>query len=91
MHHNYISKQGEPAETAKRAWGRWWEEAERMTEGNDGSGSPFAKDHDGTVWKLIDLFNENDFAMDTEHGLPNGRRALLLCKHCRATNITKAG
>ena len=33
VHHGYISKAGEPAETARRAWERFWEEADLMIDG----------------------------------------------------------
>ena len=62
-----------------------------MAEGLDQDGTPFANDIDGTIWKFVFTFCENDFDMDVEHGLPNCKRALLFCKHCRVTNFTKRG
>ena len=62
-----------------------------MVGGRDRNGTPIAKDDDGTMWKFVFLFCENDFDMDAEHGLPNSKRAYLFCKHCLATNITKRG
>ena len=56
-----------------------------MAEGTDQYG-PIATDEDGTVWKFVFTFCENDFDMDVEHGLPNYLRAKLFCKHCEATN-----
>ena len=50
----------------------------------DSNGLRFAKDPDGTVWTCEFLFAENEFGMDHEHGLPNAKRGLLLCKHCLA-------
>ena len=91
IHHGYISKQGDPAETARRAWGKFWEEVDQMAEGVDQDGIPFARDDDGTVWKFEFTFCEQDFDMDAEHGLPCNKRALLFCKHCRATNSTVRG
>ena len=89
VHHGYIDKHGDPAKSAQKAWGHFWEEVEYMAEGNDRLGQPVAKDDDGTMLKFVFLFCENDFDMDAEHGLPNSRRANLFCKHCRATNVCK--
>ena len=61
-----------------------------MAEGHDRLHRPVAKDDDGTIWKFIFLFCENDLEMDREHGLPNNSRAVLFCKHCLATNVTAA-
>ena len=86
VHHGYISKQGDSAETARRAWGKFWDDVEQLAEGYDQNGIPFAEDLDGTIWKFVFTFCENDLDMDVEHGLSNCKRAVLVCKHCRATN-----
>ena len=86
MSHGYINKHGDSAETARRAWGRFRDAIDEMAEGTDQDG-PIAKDEDGTVWKFVFTFCENDYDMDAVHGLPNYKRAELFCKHCRATNF----
>ena len=91
IHHGYIAKQAEPAEIGRPPWEKFWEEVEYIVGGRDRNGTPIAKDDDGTMWKFVFLFCENDFDMDAEHGLPNSKRAYLFCKHCLATNITKRG
>ena len=93
IHHGYIKekKLAEPAEIGRPPWEKFWEEVEYMVEGRDRNGTPIAKDDDGTMWKFVFLFCENDLDMDQEHGLPNCKRAHLFCKHCRATNLTKQG
>ena len=47
--HAYINKHGDPAETARRGWNRFWDAVDEMAEGIDESGHPIAKDEDGTV------------------------------------------
>ena len=89
VHHGYIDKHGDPAESARRAWDKFWEEVEYMAEGHDRLHQPIAKDGDGTIWKFIFMFCENDLDIDSEHGLPNNSRSVLFCKHCLATNIMK--
>ena len=64
IHHGYISKKGDPAETARRGWAKFWEEVDNMAEGLDENGTPFAKYIDGTSWKFVFTFCENDFDMD---------------------------
>ena len=86
VHHGYIAKDGDSVETARQAWLKCWEDVGPLAEGYDQNGIEFAKDADGTVWKFVFTFCENDFDMDVEHGLPNSKRAKLFCKHCRATN-----
>ena len=78
LSHGYINKQGDPAETARVAWGKFWDAIDEMAEGTDQDG-PIAKDGDGTVWKFVFTFCENDFDMDVEPGLPNCKRAKLFC------------
>ena len=90
VHHSHIAKHGDPAETARRAWAKFWDGADRMAYGLDQDGIPFAKDADGTIWKFVLMFAENEFDMNREHGIPNHRRAILFCKDCRATNCVKA-
>ena len=86
VHHGYISKDESP-ETADRAWALFWADVDRLVEGCDEYGNPFAKDADGTVWKFVFLFCEQDFDMDVGHGLPNYKKPDRFCKHCRATNF----
>ena len=91
VHHGYISKQGEQgeqAETARRAWGKFWDEIDLLADGYHEDGLPIARDEDGTLWKFVFLFTENDFDMDVEHGTPNYKRVDKFCKHCRCTNIS---
>ena len=57
-----------------------------LVDGCDQDGALIAKDGDGTVWKFVFTFCEQDFDMDVMNGLPNSKRAQLFCKHCRATN-----
>ena len=68
--HGYISKE-EQADTASKAWGPLWDDIDTMVEGEDQEGQYIAKEPDGTVWKFVFLFFEQDFDMDTYHGLPN--------------------
>ena len=92
VYYNHIAKnKARPAATARRAWDEFWEDVGSMADGVDRFGAPIAQDEDGTKWCFIFTFAENDYDMDVEHGLPNCKRALLFCKHCRATNITKRG
>ena len=52
VHHGYIAKHGEPAEpaeAARRAWKEFWSEVDLMAEGIDRSGSPIARDYDGSM------------------------------------------
>ena len=86
IHHGYTAKKGDPAETARRAWSKFWEDVDHIAEGKDHDGLFVAQDGDGTIWKFVFTFCENDFDMDVEHGLPNYKKAKLFCKHCRATN-----
>ena len=66
VHHNYIHKEGSPAETAQRAWGKFWEEVDLMLEGCGTDGEPFAKDEDGTVWKFVFTFSLNTVCQITD-------------------------
>ena len=86
IHHGYTAKTGDPAETARRAWSKFWEDVDHIAEGKDHDGLFVAQDGDGTIWKFVFTFCENDFDMDVEHGLPNYKKAKLFCRHCRATN-----
>ena len=92
VYYNHIAKnKARPAATARRAWDEFWDDAGYMANGVDRFGAPIAQDDDGTKWCFIFTFAENDYDMDVEHGLPNCKRAILFCKHCRATNIIKRG
>ena len=79
MSNGYINKQEDPAETGRVAWGKFWDAIDEMAEGTDQDG-PIAMDGDGTVWKFVFTFCENDFDMDVEHGLPNYKQTHLFCK-----------
>ena len=91
VHHCYIHKKGDPAETARTGWELLWDEFDHMAEGRDSGGEYIAKDTDGTIWKFVFTFSENDFDMDKEHGLPNCGMGVLFCRHCKATNRKNAG
>ena len=89
VHHGYTSnKQAAPAATAGRAWEKFWDEVDAMAKCLDQRGTPITCDDDGTTWKFVFTFCENDFDMDVEHGLPNYKRAILFCKHCRCLLYT---
>ena len=84
--HGYVAKEGDTADTARKGWELFFEDVDRLAEGNDQDGTPVAQDEDGTKWKYVLTFNQNDFEIDGEHGCPNFRMAMYFCKHCRATN-----
>ena len=49
VHHGYITKLGDQAETARRSWEKLWEGVDRMAEGYDQDGIPVARDEAGTT------------------------------------------
>ena len=67
--HGSIAKEGDTADTAWTGWELFFEDIDHLAEGNDQDGNPVAQYVDGTKWKFVFTFDQNDFDMDYEHGL----------------------
>ena len=70
--------------------GRFWDAIDEMAEGTDQDG-PIATDGDGTVWKFVFTFCENDFDMDVDHGLLNYKRTAYFLQTLQSYQLRSPG